>query len=64
MTGPNDRLKEWNDALAEGEKLASELRAKIIRMNDGWLRRAGLKLLRLTERWIDRGKRWRMEDLE
>jgi hypothetical protein len=64
MKDANDRLKEWNDALAEGERLASQLRAKIIRMNDGFLRRAGLRLLRFTENWIARGKRWRREDLE
>lgn len=64
MSDPNQRIKEWNDAIAEGEKLASEMRAKIIRMKDGIPRRVMLALLRFTERWIARGKRWRMEDLE
>lgn len=64
MRATNDRLREWNDAIADGERLASEMRAAIIRRKDGFGRRVMLSLLRFTERWIARGKRWRMEDLE
>lgn len=64
MKTPNDRLREWNDAIADGERLASEMRAKIMTQKDGIPRRVMLVLLRFTERWIARGKRWRMEDFE
>lgn len=64
MSGPNDKLREWNEAIADGERLAAEMRAKIIMRKDGIARRVLLALLRFTERWIARGKKWRMEDFE
>lgn len=64
MSDANDRLKEWNDAIADGERLASQMRASVMRKKDGWGRRVMLRLLRFTEKWIDRGKRWRVEDFE
>lgn len=64
MKTPNDRLREWNDAIADGERLAADMRAAIMARKDGIPRRVMLALLRFTERWIARGKRWRMEDFE
>lgn len=64
MSDINKRLKEWNETISEGEKLAAKIRADVLKKKDGVLRRLLLRLLRFTERWINRGKKWRSEDLQ
>lgn len=59
----NDDLKEWNDTIEEGQRLAADIRRDVMRRPDGIMRRLLLRLLRFTERWIERGKRWRNEDM-
>lgn len=59
----NDDLKEWNDTIEEGKRLAADIRRDVMRRPDGIMRRILLRLLRFTERWIERGKRWRNEDM-
>jgi hypothetical protein len=55
----NDDLREWDETISEGERLLSDMRARAIRMRHGLLRRALMALIRFTERWVARGKRWR-----
>lgn len=64
MTDINKRLRDWNQAISVGEDLAAKIREDAIKMKDGVVRRALLRLLRFTERWIERGKKWRSEDLQ
>lgn len=64
MTDLNDELKEWNDAIAEGEKLRSDIRRRIIRMRESWMRRRLVGLLRYVDRWIAKCRRWRNESIQ
>ena len=59
----HDDLKEWNDAIKEGEELRDKLRRDAMRKRDGWQRRILLRLADFTARWVDRGKRWRNADI-
>lgn len=63
MIDINDDLRKWNDAIADGEALAAQIRARVIRQKGGLVRRLLLKLLRFTEAWVARGKRWRDDDI-
>ena len=63
MTDINKRLQEWNETIAEGEALRNDMRRRAMRMRDGWLRRATLRLAAFTDRWVQRGKTWRNEDI-
>jgi hypothetical protein len=56
------RLKDWNESLDGLSALASKMRRDAIRSR-GIRRRVTMALLRWTERWIERGRRWRNEDM-
>lgn len=64
MSDANKRLEEWNTSISEGKALAAKIRENVLKRKDGVVRRLLLRLLRFTERWIERGKRWRSEDLQ
>lgn len=59
----NDDAKEWNEALAEGETLLADMRARAIRTRHGFMRRVLLRLINWTDRWVKTGRRWRNQDL-
>lgn len=59
----NDELSQWNKTLDQGQQQLDDMRRRAIRMKDGWNRRALMRMIRFMERWIERGKRWRNEDI-
>lgn len=59
----NDDAKEWNDALSEGQDLLNNMRKTAIKQRDGVMRRIRIRMIRYLEKWIERGKRWRDDDL-
>ena len=64
MTNMNDRLNEWNDTIAEGEALSAKIKRSAMRRRDGFWRRLLLRLASFTDRWVQRGKAWRDEDIQ
>ena len=64
MTDINQRLKEWNDTIAEGVELRRKLRSSAIKRRDGIGRRLLLRLAAFTDRWVERGKKWRDDDIQ
>lgn len=59
----NDELKEWNDGIDDLERLSRKSKEDALKRKRGFIRWMLLWLSNFAQRWADRGRKWRNDDL-